>query len=156
MTLYAGHLFLHETGRVRLERNEPPSRRNPDDLRNAGGGSKRGRPIVGLTRGVEAEIPAVARKAQEKASLAATPRTKERALATAVLKVEEVAEAAGASDGIEAPHVEQLHREILRVMLDGFLEVARKAEFKGDTKKAVDPYLEALFFLRDDDVDDAG
>lgn len=98
----------------------------------------------------------VVRKAQDKASLPATPRTKERALAAAVLKVRNVAEAAGESGGVEAPHLEQLHHEIHRVKIEGFLGAARKAEFKGNMKKAVDPYQEALFFLSNDDVDDAG
>ena len=36
----------------------------------------------------------------------------------------------------------------------GYLEAARKAEFKGNVKKAIDQYQEALFFIRNDDIDD--
>jgi hypothetical protein len=104
---------------------------------------------------VDTELTAIVRKAKQKASLAATPRTQERALATAVIKVREVSEAAGANEESAAGHVADLESEIHRVKLDGFLEAARKAEFKGNAKKAVDQYQEALFLLRNDDVDDA-
>lgn len=39
--------------------------------------------------------------------------------------------------------------------LGAFLEAARKAEFKGETKKALDAYYDALYFLKHDDIDDA-
>ena len=35
------------------------------------------------------------------------------------------------------------------------LEAARKAEFKGDKKKALDRYYDAVYFLRRDDVKDS-
>lgn len=39
--------------------------------------------------------------------------------------------------------------------LNAFLEEARKAEFKGNKKKALDQYKEALYFLRNDEIDDS-
>lgn len=44
---------------------------------------------------------------------------------------------------------------ITEVRLDAHLEAARKAEFKGQKKKALDAYYEALYLLRHDEVDDA-
>jgi len=38
--------------------------------------------------------------------------------------------------------------------LNKYLEEAGKAEFKGNLKKALDQYQEALYFLKNDDVDD--
>lgn len=45
--------------------------------------------------------------------------------------------------------------KIQDVQLAAWLDTARKAEFKGQKKKALDQYYEALYFLRHDDVDDA-
>lgn len=108
------------------------------------------------SRLIDGEVEAIATKAKEKASLAATPRSRERALASAVLKIKELTDKAGADEGIATPHVQELHREVHRVKLDGFLEAARKAEFKGNSKKAIDQYQEALYCLRNDGIDDVG
>lgn len=44
--------------------------------------------------------------------------------------------------------------EIHRVQFEGYLEAAKKAEFKRQKKKALDQYYEALYFLRHDEIDD--
>ena len=36
-----------------------------------------------------------------------------------------------------------------------YIDAAQKAEFKGQKKKAIDQYQEALYFLKTDDIDDA-
>jgi len=41
-----------------------------------------------------------------------------------------------------------------QIQLKSFLDAADKAEFKGNTKKALDQYQEALYFLKTDDIDD--
>lgn len=105
------------------------------------------------TRLILEEAERVAEKAREKASIASTPKAKERALAAGILKVREVAETLEDPSGV-ASLEQRLRREIHRVTLDGYLEAARKAEFKGNVKKAVDQYKEALFFIRNDDIDD--
>lgn len=38
--------------------------------------------------------------------------------------------------------------------LQSFLDEAQKAEFKGQIKKAIDQYKEALYFLKSDEIDD--
>lgn len=41
------------------------------------------------------------------------------------------------------------------IQLEGYLEQAKRLEFKGNKKKALDAYYDALYFLRHDDIDDA-
>jgi hypothetical protein len=99
------------------------------------------------------EAEAVAAKAFEKAGVATSTKAKERALSAGLLKVREVAqhlEDRSRAEGLE----QRLRREIHRVTLDGFLEAARKAEFKGNPKKAIDQYQEALYFIRNDGIND--
>ncbi len=48
-----------------------------------------------------------------------------------------------------------LESEIHSTQLGAFLDEARKAEFKGQRKKALDKYFEALYFLRHDAIDDS-
>lgn len=47
-----------------------------------------------------------------------------------------------------------LQEQIAKVTMADYLGKARKAEFKGQTKKALEQYYEALYFLKHDDVDD--
>jgi hypothetical protein len=103
---------------------------------------------------VAQEATAVAEKAMQKAEIASTPATKERALTSGILKVREVAEKAAVDASAVATVERRLKNELHRVKLDGFLEAARKAEFKGNTKKAIDQYQEALYFIRNDGLDD--
>ena len=99
------------------------------------------------------EANTVADKSFGKASVASTPKAKERALAAGILKVREVTESL--EDRSLATSLEgRLRLEIHRVTLDGYIEAARKAEFKGNVKKAIDQYQEALFFIRNDNIDD--
>lgn len=99
------------------------------------------------------EAHKAARKATEKASVVSTPSAKERALAAGILKVREITESLDNRE--EADAIEQrLRNEVHRATLEGFLEAARKAEFKGNTKKAIDQYQEALFLLKNDHIPD--
>ena len=99
------------------------------------------------------EANTVADKAFGKCSVASTPSAKERALAAGILKVREVTESL--EDRSLAKSLEErLRGEIHRVTLNGYLEAARKAEFKGNVKKAIDQYQEALFFIRNDNIHD--
>ncbi len=102
---------------------------------------------------VFAEADTVVEGAFEKASVASTPKAKERALAAGVLKLQEVAQALEDSSPLSS-FEHRLRREIHRVTLDGYLETGRKAGFKGNLKKAIDQYQEALFFTKNDGIDD--
>lgn len=99
------------------------------------------------------EASDISRKAFEKSDLATAAKSKERVLAAAVLKVREVGQGLEERSHVDSLELE-LRKEIHRVTLDGYLEAARKAEFKGNTKKAIDQYQEALFFIRNDHIDD--
>ena len=103
---------------------------------------------------IVAEASDVSKKAFEKSSLATTAKSKERILAAAVLKVREVGQSLEERSYVASLEL-KLRREIHRVTLDGYLDAARKAEFKGNIKKAIDQFQEALFFIRNDDIDDA-
>ena len=106
------------------------------------------------TQIIVSEAESVVEKAFEKSNLASTSSAKERALSAGVLKLREV------TQGLEErslvhPLEEKLRQQMHHVTLDGYLGAARKAEFKGNIKKAIDQYQEALYFIRNDDVDDA-
>ena len=100
------------------------------------------------------EASDISKKAFEKADLATTAKSKERILATAVLKVREVGQGLEERSYVDSLERE-LRKEIHRVTFDGYLDAARKAEFKGNIKKAIDQYQEALFFIQNDNIDDA-
>jgi len=103
---------------------------------------------------IEEEAASVSMKAFSKAEIATSPKAKERALASGLLKVRELATLSEGCAAVRRTE-QDLRNEIHRVTLEGFLDAARKAEFKGNTKKAIDQYQEALYFLRNDDVDDS-
>ena len=54
--------------------------------------------------------------------------------------------------------LDQLEARVRRfsheTQLNAYLEAARKAEFKGQKKKALEQYKEALYFLKTDEIDD--
>jgi hypothetical protein len=56
----------------------------------------------------------------------------------------------GAMNALEARLAGFIHDR----QLEGHLDAARKAEFKGLPKKAIDAYQEALYLLRADRIDD--
>jgi len=99
------------------------------------------------------EAEKVAEKSMAKAEVAATPRSKQTALSSALLKIQEILEHLADPSrglGIIAVQKSQIHR----ATLSGFLEAAHKAEFKGNKKKALDQYQEALYFVLNDDIPD--
>jgi hypothetical protein len=57
--------------------------------------------------------------------------------------------------GLLDPLEARLLDAINHIQLENYLTQARKAEFKGQPKKALDAYYEALYFLRHDDIDDS-
>ena len=105
------------------------------------------------TKIIVEEASGITEKAFEKSGLAVTPKSKERALADAILKVREVSRSLEERSRVDALE-KRIRSAIHRVTLDGYLNAARKAEFKGNTKKVIDQYQEALFFHLNDDIDD--
>lgn len=103
-----------------------------------------------VLEGVTAEVE----KALARAEIAATPRTSINEANKALLKIQE-----GKKELNDKAKIDQLEARIRHFshekQLNEYLEAARKAEFKGKKKKALDQYQEALYFLRSDDIDDS-
>gem|GEM_PF-6975939 len=53
------------------------------------------------------------------------------------------------------PLEQKITQEIHKIQVNSFINEAKKAEFKGNIKKALDKYYEALYFLKTDKIDDA-
>lgn len=99
------------------------------------------------------EANTAADKSISKADLATSVRSRENALAGGLLKIQEIT--SNLEDPEDAQDLVRRHRKLIhQTKLDGFLEAARKAEFKGNAKKAIDQYQEALYFILNDDVSD--
>lgn len=92
-------------------------------------------------------------KALTKVKIASTPSTRVSETTKALFKIQEGKKELRNSAALNAleSHVRRVSHE---AQLDAYLEAARKAEFKGNKKKALDQYQEALYFLRTDGVDD--
>lgn len=60
--------------------------------------------------------------------------------------------------GIQNFEINKIEKQIIdkrhELQLNNYLEAAKKAEFKNETKKAISQYQEALYFLKNDDIDD--
>ena len=94
------------------------------------------------------------RKILARAELRTTPRTKITEASKAILKIQDVRKEYGLNFPVLGELETNARRFMHQVELQGFLTEAEKAEFKGNRKKALDQYQEALFFLQRDDIDD--
>ncbi|MBU4349766.1 hypothetical protein KJ830_03460 [bacterium] len=103
-----------------------------------------------VLEGITAEVE----KALARAEIATTPRTSINEANKALLKIRE-----GKKELNDKAKLDQLEDRIRHFshekQLNEYLEAARKAEFKGKKKKAIDQYQEALYFLRNDDIEDS-
>ena len=100
------------------------------------------------------EVNEIFTKSVNQADVAATPTSEYNALSKGFLKVQEILDANNGEDH----NFEQLLRLKLlmhKAKIEGYINEAKKAEFKGNTKKAIDQYQEALFYIENDDVDDS-
>jgi len=92
-------------------------------------------------------------KAKRKADVATTATARLNAYSQTLLAITE-----GKPEMLDSSRLEPYEVEVKRLMhtaqLSGYVEAAEKAEFKGNAKKALDQYQEALYFLKTDDVDD--
>jgi len=92
--------------------------------------------------------------ASSKAAVAVSTTTKVNMLSKVLLKIREY-KARSSNPSLLDQLERQVQTEIQRYQLDGYLDSAKKAEFKGQKKKALDQYYEALYLLRHDEVDDS-
>ena len=100
------------------------------------------------------EVNEIFTKSVNQADVAATPTSEYNALSKGFLKVQEILDVNNGDDH----NFEQLLRLKLlmhKAKIEGYISEARKAEFKGNAKKAIDQYQEALFYIENDDVDDS-
>ena len=99
-------------------------------------------------------VTAEVEKALDKAEIASATRTCINEANKALLKIQE-----GKKELNDKTKLDQLEDRIRHFshekQLNEYLEAARKAEFKGKKKKALDQYQEALYFLHGDDIDDS-
>jgi len=102
--------------------------------------------LEGLTEVVE--------KALSKAKIASTVNTSITHANKALFEIQEKRQKL--TDSSKLNQLEsQVRKFIHETRLNAYLEAARKAEFKGQKKKALDQYQEALYFLRNDKIDDS-
>lgn len=94
-----------------------------------------------------------ANKALAKADVATTAKQKINAVNKALLKIAEAKESFENTERIVGIEFE-LKQKVHRLHYDDLVQKAEKAEFKGQIKKAIDAYMEALYFLKTDEYDD--
>ncbi len=92
--------------------------------------------------------------ASYKAAVAASTTAKINTLSKMLLRIREYKSRADNPSSLDQLE-KQVQSEIQRIQLHGYLDSAKKYEFKGQKKKALDQYYEALYLLRHDDVDDS-
>jgi len=101
----------------------------------------------------DAAIPEITDRVA-KAKHASSSKTAINEATQALVKIAE-ARRLSSSPITELDELESEIREFVRTtQLESYLEAARKAEFKGQIKKAIDQYQEALYFLKTDDIPD--
>jgi hypothetical protein len=103
-----------------------------------------------LVEGLKDEL----RRTFDKVSVAQNPKAKINHLSKLLLTIRE--------HKMKIPgeyNIDDLEKRVIDsisdIQLETYLDTARKAEFKGNNKKALDQYYEALYFLQHDDIDDS-
>lgn len=95
-----------------------------------------------------------AENALSRADLSTSPKTSRSAANKALLEMRDgrrLLKDPSLLDSLE----ERIKNIVHKIHLESYLETARKAEFKGQKKRAIDQYQEALYFLRTDNIDDS-
>lgn len=92
--------------------------------------------------------------ARTKVGLSSSVKNKVSLLSKVLLKIRELKKGTK-SPAILDPLELQIYQLIHEVQLAGYLDEAKKAEFKGQKRKALDQYYEALYFLKHDEIDDS-
>jgi len=140
-------LLMHAAALAKYEERGIPTIKPPPSALLKQYGEQRDDLIL---QGLEAEVET----AQAKAEVASTVKSKINQLSKALLKVQEYK--TKTSDPAPLDMLEEkLQALIHQTQLDGYLQKARKAEFKGQRNKALDQYYEALYLLKHDDINDS-
>jgi len=93
------------------------------------------------------------KKASTKSEVSTTAKTKINPLSKMLLKIQDYKSQLAKKGSLDALE-QKINKDIHAIQLHFFLDDAKKAEFKGNKKKALDKYLEALYFIKTDKIDD--
>lgn len=93
------------------------------------------------------------KKASAKSEVSTTAKTKINPLSKVLLKIQEYKSQLTKRESLDGLE-QQINIDIHAIQLHFFLDDTKKAEFKGNIKKALDKYLEALYFIKTDKIDD--
>jgi len=92
-------------------------------------------------------------KSEAKFELASSPQAKINEINKILLKIQDYKK-----EIKDKTQINKVEKEINKfkheTQLNIYFEAAKKAEFKGQNKKALDQYQEALYFLKNDEIDD--
>jgi len=103
---------------------------------------------------VKDTIRAIYKDACAKSEMATTATTKVNAVNKGILKLRELNEIVDQPQLFEKA-VAKLEQRAHQMQYKAFVDAAQKAEFKGNLKRALDQYQEALYFLRTDRIADS-
>lgn len=101
---------------------------------------------------IDEEVKFIIDSVLAKSKLAETKASKLSPLKKGIEKIREMSSIGESRDFKEDE--KQLWGIVHEIELNHYLEEAKKAEFKGNRKKALDQYQEALYFLMNDDIPD--
>lgn len=92
-------------------------------------------------------------KGKAKFEIASTPQSKINEINKVLFKIQDYEKEIKDKTQINKTEKE-INKFKHKAQLSIYLETAKKAEFKGQNKKALDQYQEALYFLKNDEIDD--
>lgn len=96
----------------------------------------------------------ITEEAKKKSATVTAASSKVSSLTKALLKIREYTDKVDSKKSLTVLE-KSVTNMIQKIQLQGYLNQAEKAEFKGQNKKALDQYYEALYFLKHDDIDDS-
>lgn len=100
------------------------------------------------------EIEILIEQVNDKISVINNQTTKINHLSKTLIKIKEYQKHLSDPRRIDS-YVKEILDRIHNLQLTNYLDLAKKAEFKKQYKKALDQYYEALYFLKNDDIDDS-
>lgn len=92
--------------------------------------------------------------AETKVEIADTSRKKINEYNKVLLEIEDVKTELTDKERLNKLQLE-IKTKVHKIQFDSYLDAAKKAEFKGQKKKAIDQFQEALYFIKTDNVDDS-
>ena len=93
------------------------------------------------------------KKASTKSAVGTTAKTKTNPLSKVLIKVQDYKSQLVKKESLDELE-QKINKDIHAIQLHFLLDDAKKAEFKGNKKKALDKYLEALYFVKTDKIED--